>query len=153
MLISNSQISFILFGTLIASKLTKFNALTTLKAVSWQFYFQAPETPVMEGIVYFHDIVMFLITFTVFFIGALLFRCLDLFVDKNCGRIPEKFVHHILLEVFWTLLPAFFILCLSVPSFSLLYAMDEVPDSYCSLKCIGHQWYWSYELVDHKGGL
>jgi len=33
-----------------------------------------------------------------------------------------------------------------MPSFSLLYSMDEVMDPSLTVKVIGHQWYWSYEL-------
>ena len=36
---------------------------------------------------------------------------------------------------------------LAVPSLRILYFMDDV-DPYLTLKIIGHQWYWSYELID-----
>jgi cytochrome c oxidase subunit 2 len=39
---------------------------------------------------------------------------------------------------------------IAVPSFALLYSMDEVIDPAITLKVVGHQWYWSYEYSDHK---
>lgn len=35
---------------------------------------------------------------------------------------------------------------IAIPSFSLLYTIDEVIDPKYTIKVIGHQWYWSYEI-------
>ena len=37
-----------------------------------------------------------------------------------------------------------------MPSFALLYSIDEVVDPAVTLKAIGHQWYWSYEYSDYS---
>jgi len=37
----------------------------------------------------------------------------------------------------------------AIPSFALLYSMDEVIDPIITLKVIGNQWYWSYEYSDN----
>jgi cytochrome c oxidase subunit 2 len=50
------------------------------------------------------------------------------------------------IEVLWVMLPAILILNLGVPSFSLLYAIDELPETLATLKCVGHQWFWTYEF-------
>jgi cytochrome c oxidase subunit 2 len=39
---------------------------------------------------------------------------------------------------------------IAVPSFALLYSMDEVIDPAITIKVIGHQWYWSYEYSDYN---
>ena len=39
----------------------------------------------------------------------------------------------------------------SIPSFRLLYAQYNFPKPDVTIKAIGHQWFWSYELVDAKG--
>jgi cytochrome c oxidase subunit 2 len=39
---------------------------------------------------------------------------------------------------------------LAVPSFALLYSLDELIDPDMTLKIIGHQWYWSYEYSDYS---
>lgn len=39
---------------------------------------------------------------------------------------------------------------IAVPSFALLYSIDEIVDPAITLKVIGHQWYWSYEYNDYS---
>jgi len=38
----------------------------------------------------------------------------------------------------------------AIPSFALLYSIDELIDPSLTIKCIGHQWYWSYEYSDFE---
>jgi cytochrome c oxidase subunit 2 len=38
---------------------------------------------------------------------------------------------------------------IAVPSFGLLYSLDELIDPTVTLKVVGHQWYWSYEYSDY----
>jgi cytochrome c oxidase subunit 2 len=38
----------------------------------------------------------------------------------------------------------------AVPSFALLYSIDEILDPAVTLKVVGHQWYWSYEYSDYS---
>lgn len=59
----------------------------------------------------------------------------------------NKVVHGTLLEVVWTLLPSIILMLIAVPSFALLYSMDEVVLPDYVIRAIGHQWYWSYENV------
>ena len=48
------------------------------------------------------------------------------------------------LEVLWTIIPFFILLCLAVPSLKILYRMEEVNKPFITLQTIGHQWYWTY---------
>ena len=57
-------------------------------------------------------------------------------------------VHAPTLEIIWTIIPAIVLVLIAIPSFSLLYTMDEVIDPLLTVKIIGHQWYWSYEFVN-----
>lgn len=51
------------------------------------------------------------------------------------------------LEIVWTILPSFILLSIAIPSFILLYSMDELTDDIAiTVKVIGHQWYWSYQF-------
>lgn len=61
-----------------------------------------------------------------------------------------KFNHHSILEIIWTILPAFLLVLIAVPSFSLLYSLDDLIDPALTVKIVGHQWYWSYEFSDHQ---
>jgi cytochrome c oxidase subunit 2 len=75
----------------------------------------------------------------------MLFKVLTFFVlNKNI----QKFTHSSSLEIIWTLVPAFILLIIAIPSFSLLYSLDETINPSITLKVIGHQWYWSYEYSD-----
>jgi len=39
------------------------------------------------------------------------------------------------------------LLFIAIPSFSLLFAIDEITQSNLVVHVVGHQWYWSYEVV------
>lgn len=52
------------------------------------------------------------------------------------------------LECIWTLLPALVLIQVALPSLILLYTLDDTSSSVITLKAVGHQWYWSYEIRD-----
>jgi cytochrome c oxidase subunit 2 len=118
---------------------------------NWQLNFQDPATPVMEGIINFHNDLMLILVSTVVFVLWMLYRCIYFF-EKNKNPISQKFVHGTTIEIIWTCTPALILLFVAIPSFSLLYSMDEVIDPIMTLKVIGHQWYWSYEYSDVENG-
>ena len=77
------------------------------------------------------------------------------FISQRFGNIFQilslktkihKFTHQTTLETIWTLAPVLVILSIAVPSFILLYAVDVMVDSSITIKAIGKQWYWNYEL-------
>lgn len=55
-------------------------------------------------------------------------------------------VHGTLLEIVWTLVPGFILLLISVPSFGLLYGIEEYVKGDITVKIVGHQWFWVYEI-------
>jgi cytochrome c oxidase subunit 2 len=116
-------------------------------AEPWQLGFQDPATPVMEGIINFHHDLAFFLILTVVFVGWILARCIYFF-DEDKQKVAETFVHGTTLEIVWTITPALILVVIAIPSFSLLYAMDEVIDPILTVKVIGSQWYWSYEYSD-----
>jgi len=61
----------------------------------------------------------------------------------------NTFTHNYLLEIIWTIIPTLILILIAVPSFVVLYCMDEVVNASITLKVIGHQWYWSYEYSDY----
>jgi cytochrome c oxidase subunit 2 len=115
----------------------------------WQLYFQEAATPTMEGIVNLHNDIMAIITFIGIFTGWMLFRTIYLFgADKN--KVASKVVHGMTIELVWTIVPSLILVMVAIPSFALLYSMDEVIDPAITLKVIAHQWYWSYEYSDYN---
>ena len=115
----------------------------------WQLGFQKPATATMEGVVFFHDDLFAFLTFICFFVLYMLWACLYLF-SKSPKVHSIKFVHASTLEVVWTIIPALILIIIAIPSFSLLYSIDEVIEPLFTFKTIGHQWYWSYELIDNE---
>ena len=115
----------------------------------WQLYFQEAATPTMEGIVNLHNDIMAIITFIAIFTGWMLFRTVYLFsADKV--KVASKQVHGTTIELIWTIVPSLILVTIAIPSFALLYSMDEVIDPAITLKVIAHQWYWSYEYSDYN---
>ncbi len=115
---------------------------------NWQLNLQDPATPAVEGMAFFHDYLnsyMIIIGAVVFF---LLIKTYSLF-NSETNKTINNFTHNNLLEITWTVLPAFLLLLLAVPSFNLLYSLDELINPTVTLKVIGHQWYWSYEYSDY----
>ena len=118
----------------------------------WQLGFQDPATPVMEGIINFHHDLMFYLILIVVFTSWIVFRCIYFF-NEDSNPKAEKFVHGTTIEVIWTITPALILLMIAMPSFALLYSMDEVIDPDMTIHVIGHQWYWSYTYPDTMEGL
>lgn len=114
---------------------------------SWQIYFQDPASPIMEGIINFHNHLMFFIILVFLLVCWVLFKAITLF--KNNLSVA-KFAHATVLEIVWTIFPAIILVLIAIPSFSLLYAIDQKHDPYVSIKAVGRQWYWHYEYGDYK---
>lgn len=128
-------------------------------AVQWQLSFQDPASPIMEGIINLHnDLLAFMIAITLFVVW-MLYRTLTMFTlpegvyaynieskEFNLWVMPENAT---VLEIVWTIAPSFILITIAIPSFALLYAMDEIVDPALTIKAIGHQWYWSYEYSDY----
>ena len=114
----------------------------------WQFGFQDPATPAMEGMIDFHDYIMVFLTVIAVFVLWMLIQVLVKF-NEDTNPVSVKFTHSSLLEIVWTILPAVILMLIAVPSFGLLYSLDELIDPTVTLKVVGHQWYWSYEYSDY----
>jgi cytochrome c oxidase subunit 2 len=115
---------------------------------SWQLGFQDPATPLAAGVMNLHHDIMFLIFFIAGFVGWMLARTVILF-DSKRNTTPSRVVHGTTIEIIWTITPSIILMIIAVPSFALLYSLEEVIDPAITIKAIGHQWYWSYEYSDY----
>jgi len=115
----------------------------------WQISFQDPATPVMEGIIALHHDLMFVLSIIGTAVTWLLLRTTYLFYHKN-NSVPSNITHGTTIEIIWTITPSIILMVIAIPSFALLYSIDEVIDPAVTLKVIGHQWYWSYEYSDYS---
>ena len=114
----------------------------------YQVSFQDPATPVMEGIISLHHDLLFMITVIGIFVAWVLFRT-TLNFHHTRNPVPSDITHNATIEVIWTVTPSLILMVIAVPSFALIYSMDEVIDPAVTLKVQGFQWYWVYEYSDY----
>nr|UYO78884.1 cytochrome c oxidase subunit 2 [Pygoluciola sp. 1 XHF-2022a] len=101
-------------------------------------------SPLMEQLTFFHDhtmMILMIITLIVLYIMI--------------SMMMNKFINRLLLEgqmieLIWTISPAITLIFIALPSLQLLYLLDEINSPLVSVKSMGHQWYWTYELSDFK---
>ena len=110
----------------------------------WQMGFQDPATPVMQGIIDLHHDICFFMIIVLVFVLWMLIRTLYFFHETK-NPVSEKIIHGTTIEIAWTIAPSLILVLIAIPSFALLYSMDEVVDPAVTVKVIAHQWYWSYE--------
>jgi heme/copper-type cytochrome/quinol oxidase subunit 2 len=115
----------------------------------WQIGFQDPATKAMMGIIdLHHDICFFLIAILVLVLWVG-FRILSGF-HYTVQPTPERFNHHTTLEFVWAILPSLVISFIALPSLTLIYSFDDLAaDPYLTVKVIGFQWAWKYEMKEH----
>ena len=118
---------------------------------NWQMGIQDPATPMMEGIINFHNFLLCIIVTIGVTISILIIEAVYKFRMHGMAR-AEKFAHASILEIVWTIIPALILLFIAGPSFTLLYALDECSSQVLVIRVIGHQWYWTYEIpeIAHK---
>ena len=119
---------------------------------SWQISFQEPATIIMRAIIELHNDIMFFLIVVVGFVLIVLLYIVYYFKESNTSSLRSKITHNTLLEVVWTVIPSLILIIIALPSFVLLYTMDELLDPQLTLKITGRQWYWSYEITDANVG-
>nr|BAC23608.1 cytochrome c oxidase subunit II [Synbranchus marmoratus] len=108
-----------------------------------QLGLQDAASPVMEELIQFHDHTM-MIAF------AISITVLYLIVAMVTTHMTDKqLLDSHVIETLWTILPAFILVAIALPSLRVLYIMDELNNPHLTIKTIGHQWYWSYEYTDY----
>lgn len=129
---------------------------------TWDINFQDPATPIAEHIIHIHNYVFFFLTVVLIFVVYNMYRILFSFwwiipdntkyTNKEFNIVRElsslRFTHNTAIEIIWTIIPSLILVAIAIPSFGLLYSMDDVIDPDMTIKVIGHQWYWSYEYSD-----
>ncbi|GJX60644.1 cytochrome c oxidase subunit 2 [Tanacetum coccineum] len=120
-------------------------------AEPWQLGSQDAATPMMQGIIDLHHDIFFFLILILVFVSRILVRALWHF-QKEKNPIPQRIVHGTTIEILRTIFPSIIPMFIAIPSFALLYSMDEVVvNPAITIKAIGHQWYRSAPL--HEGDL
>lgn len=94
---------------------------------------------IIKNIDIFNSSITNLIVFLRIFLRILIFFSI---INKNSILFSNERNE---LELFWTIIPSFIILIISLPSIFLLYCYEENKFSFLDVKIIGNQWYWTYE--------
>jgi cytochrome c oxidase subunit 2 len=84
----------------------------------------------------------FIFFFDLHFQGRILDKNIRLFTKTNIN----KFLHSGIVEIIWSFIPFLILVLLIIPSFFLLYALDYCLEFLFSIKIMGHQWYWTYDI-------
>lgn len=114
----------------------------------WQIGFQDGATPTFEGITELHNAIFFYLVVILVGVVWVMGSVVANFSSSKSSIIYKYRNHGTLIELVWTITPAFILIAIAFPSFKLLYLMDEVISPTLTIKVVGHQWYWSYEYSD-----
>nr|YP_010490398.1 cytochrome c oxidase subunit II [Ashinkailepas seepiophila]UWM12884.1 cytochrome c oxidase subunit II [Ashinkailepas seepiophila] len=107
-----------------------------------QLGLQDSASPLMEELIMFHDHSMLILTLVTTLVAYVIFT---MFTNQLLDRF---LLEGHLIEIIWTLAPAFMLIFIALPSLHLLYLLDEYDNPSLTIKSMGHQWYWSYEYSD-----
>lgn len=107
-------------------------------------------TPLREDAIFFHNSILLpIITgITLLVLGLLIWVMVR--YNKRANPVPAKFSHNTVVEVIWTLVPVLILVFISIFSFKLLFAYNDMPKPDLTVKATGYQWYWGYEYPDQK---
>ncbi len=118
-------------------------------------FFGKPVTENFYNLINFHNLIIYILIVMLIMLLYVIKIIFKNFKLKNLRKqVYYEFNHGVVLEIVWTILPIVLLIYIAFPSFVLLYDMDETyinKDKGLSVKIIGHQWYWSYEVNYIKG--
>lgn len=95
----------------------------------------------MQGIIELHHDLVFFLLIVLGFVFWVLFISIFTFNSYSNQVVIKEIKYGSVLEIVWTILPALILVLVAIPSFTLLYSMDEIVDPMLTLKVIGHQWF------------
>jgi cytochrome c oxidase subunit 2 len=123
--------------------LSPWDKFTSLIIPSWgALRFQNSASPLIEQLTLFHDHAITILILITRIVGF------NMFSIVNNKLLNKQTIESQPLELFWTIVPAFILIFIGLPSIKLLYLLDEVFHPSITIKTIAHQWFWSYEYTD-----
>ena len=125
---------------------------------AYELNLQDQGSPIGISMADFHNTLMYylIIIFTVvaYILLSRVFTSQPLSVWRGTGRGSissiKYFTHSTIIELIWTIIPAIILVLIAIPSFKLLYSLeaDDLIKPLVTLKVIGYQWFWGYEISD-----
>ena len=113
----------------------------------WEMGMQPAFSPMKQGIIDLHNLVLVIITIITLFVGVLLVWVCVRYNEKR-NPVPSQTSHHTGLEIAWSVIPVLILVVMAIPSFRLIYYLDRTPNPDMTIKVTGHQWYWEYSYPD-----
>lgn len=109
---------------------------------------QPAASPLKVEAHFFHDVVLLpvITIITLLVLGLLIWIVIR--YNKKANPVPAKWSHNTLIEVIWTVAPVLILVGISLFSFRLLFAYNDMPEPYLTVKATGNQWNWGYEYPD-----
>jgi cytochrome c oxidase subunit II len=114
----------------------------------WQIGLQESGSPVMDDVIWFHNIVFWIITVITLFVLGLLVAVMVKF-NAKANPTPSRTTHNTLIEVLWTVIPVLILVVIALPSFRILFFQLNTPPSDLTIKATGVTWNWKYNYPDH----
>jgi len=118
-------------------------------ATPWQMNLQDSASPVMDDIVWFHNLLLYIVVAITLFVLALLIIVMVRF-NAKANPVPTKTTHNTLVEVAWTVIPVVILVVIAIPSFRILFVQLNIPQADLTIKAAGNQWNWTYSYPDDK---
>ncbi len=107
-----------------------------------QWGFQDSVSAPITEFTFFHDMtLMWLGTITIMVFWVITVSLISPFIATSVLEGQA-------IETIWTLVPGLILANIAAPSLSLLYEIDEGFFADTTIKAVGHQWYWTYDLQD-----
>jgi cytochrome c oxidase subunit 2 len=113
----------------------------------YQLGLQEESTPIAAGIFDLHEKLLYYMIIILLLVSYIIYI---IYINNNM-KWNKYITHNVIIEIIWTILPSIILVIIAIPSFKLLYAQDEVYNPILTVKAIGSQWFWSYELTDILG--
>ena len=98
----------------------------------------------------FHDFILMPIITAICLLVLGLLLWIVVRYNKRSNPTPARWSHNTLIEVIWTVVPVLVLVLISLFSFRLLFAYNNMPDPDVTVKITGNQWNWAYEYPDQK---
>ena len=109
---------------------------------------QPAASPLKHEAIWFHNVILMpaITLITLLVLGLIIWIVVRYNAKSN--PVPARWSHNTMIEVIWTVLPVLILVVISLFSFRLLFAYNDMPDPDLTVKVTGNQWNWAYEYPD-----
>ncbi|NBB53186.1 cytochrome c oxidase subunit II, partial [Rhizobium sp. CRIBSB] len=109
---------------------------------------QPAASPLKVEAHHFHDFILLPIIVGISLLVLGLLAWIAIRYNKKANPVPAKWSHNTAIEIIWTVVPVLILVFISLFSFKLLFAYNDMPDPDLTVKVTGNQWNWAYEYPD-----